>query len=421
MNTTPDSNEFPVLIRKGNTVVRIYRIENRGGRITYQVADYSSGKRRLKTFTDLAEARRQAGFVATKMQAGEVDALRISPADRASYSRAVEALRPTGAALEIAATVYAEAVKILGGDRIIEAAKDYSKRHPANLPRRTVGEVAEELLAAKVAAGASHRYVQDLRYRFKALSEAFNCQVTVLRGDQLQDWIDGQKLSQQSRKNFATVLGLFVKFAIRRGYLPKGFDELGRMEKVRVRRTNPIEVFTPEEIAKLLASAPSRYLPALAIGAFAGLRTSEVEQLDWSNVHLAERFIEISAKMAKTASRRIVPVSDNLAAWLAPYATQTGPVWNGGKTTIIDAHAAAADLAGVPWKRNGLRHSYASYRFSETKNPSLVASELGNSAAVVFQHYRELVRPGTAAAWFGVFPTAPPNVVSLSATANGVR
>jgi integrase len=47
-------------------------------------------------------------------------------------------------------------------------------------------------------------------------------------------------------------------------------------------------------------------LAAIAIGLFAGLRTSELAALDWQDVHLtgSQRFIEVTARKAKTRQRR---------------------------------------------------------------------------------------------------------------------
>jgi hypothetical protein len=45
----------------------------------------------------------------------------------------------------------------------------------------------------------------------------------------------------------------------------------------------------------------------------------------------------------------------------------------------------------VPWKRNGLRHSFGSYRMELTKNEGQVALEMGNSPKVVKDHYFEIV------------------------------
>ena len=42
----------------------------------------------------------------------------------------------------------------------------------------------------------------------------------------------------------------------------------------------------------------------------------------------------------------------------------------------------------------------------EAKNPAAVALEAGNSAAIIFKHYRELVRAEEAKKWFGIEPEA---------------
>jgi integrase len=58
-------------------------------------------------------------------------------------------------------------------------------------------------------------------------------------------------------------------------------------------------------------------IPYLALGAFAGLRAAEMARLDWSAIDLDRRIITIRADQAKTASRRLVPITENLAAGLA--------------------------------------------------------------------------------------------------------
>jgi hypothetical protein len=41
---------------------------------------------------------------------------------------------------------------------------------------------------------------------------------------------------------------------------------------------------------------------------------------------------------------------------------------------------------------------------AETQNVAQVALEAGNSPQMIFQHYRELVRPEAAKAWFAIVP-----------------
>ncbi|MBI1839311.1 MAG: hypothetical protein HYR88_00465 [Verrucomicrobia bacterium] len=84
-----------IVVRVGNIVVRIHASESRGYRF-YQVADYSSGRRRLVTFRDESEARRKANEIAHKMASGQVDVLQLSSDDRAAYARAIQLLKPCG-------------------------------------------------------------------------------------------------------------------------------------------------------------------------------------------------------------------------------------------------------------------------------------------------------------------------------------
>jgi integrase len=176
-----------------------------------------------------------------------------------------------------------------------------------------------------------------------------------------------------------------------------------------------VEVFTPADMAQLLKAAPAEFLPCLAIGGFAGLRSAEIERLEWSDIHLAERFIVVGASKAKTAGRRIVPISDNLAEWLQPYAQAQGHVWQAAHDKFYEAQQDTAQTAGLKWKSNALRHSYASYRFALTNDAGRVAGECGNSAAVIHRHYRELVIKSDAEKWFNIQPSRAANVIPLAA------
>jgi hypothetical protein len=67
--------------------------------------------------------------------------------------------------------------------------------------------------------------------------------------------------------------------------------------------------------------------------------------------------------------------------------------------------AETAKIEGWPafaWKHNALRHSFISYRVADIQNVAQVALEAGNSPQMIFKHYRELVRPAEAKAWFGL-------------------
>jgi integrase len=76
------------------------------------------------------------------------------------------------------------------------------------------------------------------------------------------------------------------------------------------------EIFSVDELTALLNAASTvapDVLPMLAIGAFAGLRESEIKRLDWRDIDLRRGYIEVKAEKSKTAKRRIVRIQPNLS------------------------------------------------------------------------------------------------------------
>jgi len=99
-------------------------------------------------------------------------------------------------------------------------------------------------------------------------------------------------------------------FAKKQGYIhPDRKTSAELSEKFKEAETD-IEIFTPEEMGRILLAAHARILPFLAIGAFAGIRSAEIHRLDWSVIKWDRGHIEIAGKKAKTAARRLVPLTD---------------------------------------------------------------------------------------------------------------
>src|SRR5271163_2139475 len=84
--------------------------------------------------------------------------------------------------------------------------------------------------------------------------------------------------------------GIFeFKYAIRRKYLPKdALDEMAAIEKPEEAITE-IEIFSPDEMNEILHAARPEITAWLAIAAFAGLRTAELQRLDWRDINPQER------------------------------------------------------------------------------------------------------------------------------------
>jgi hypothetical protein len=107
-------------------------------------------------------------------------------------------------------------------------------------------------------------------------------------------------------------------------------------------------------------------------------------------------------------------MSENLRAWLAPYCAAVGPVCPIGLRKKLEADRERAALR-AEWPQNALRHSFGSYRLPVLGDAAKLALEMGNSPAMVFAHYREVVKPATAQRYWHILPSRAANVVAISA------
>lgn len=390
----------PVVVRRSGLSVRIYP-RARGDLVHFQVADYSTGKRRLVAFPTLAEAKTHAELVATRLASPDKAVLELKTSDRAAYLRAMQLITPLKVPLELVASEYAEARRILGDRSLLLAARFYVQKNPDTIPRKMMTDVVQELLEDKAAKGKSERYLADLKYRCERFGNALSCAVGDITTARIEKFLLELKLSSQSYENYRRTIGTLFAFAKRRGYVPRDYSEFEQVEKVRA-VNGEIEIFTPGELEKLLQSSDPEFLPCIAIGAFAGLRSSEIEKLSWQDVKIADRVIVVQKGKTKTGSRRLAPITDNLVSWLSPLVKPSGPIWPFGYYPFYKTQRKTAQTAGIEWKHNALRHSFISYRLAVLRNEQQVAFESGNSPAMVHRHYKQLVTSAEAETWFAV-------------------
>jgi len=313
--------------------------------------------------------------------------------------------------LRVEAVACAERLKPYG--KSISDATEHFLAHLAAISRTcTVYQLLAEFLPAKRQDGASERYLHDLSNRLDTFAADFGDEkIAAIQPSQIDDWLRALRVAPQTRNNFRTVLRTFFEYAVARGYAPT--NAVAKTAKAKVVRGAP-GIFTPQQMATLLEKAPRDFVPFIAIGGFAGLRTAEIERLDWSEIDLGQRLIHVKAEKSKTAQRRLVTISDNLAAWLAPFTQKSGPVIDPERSIVARRQTREA-MGFKEWPANALRHSFASYHLAHLKNAAATAAELGHtSPAMLYKHYRELVRPDAAAQWWNVIPPADQtNVVAF--------
>ncbi len=426
MNPAPKRRKKkPLVIKYENVRLKIYTGSNRvrGTKYPQFTLTYHDGAQRCKRrFADLAEAKKEAKIIAKNLAKGDLQSLKLTPADRSIYVQSINLLRPLALPLNVAVSEYVAAVQLLPqGTTLKEAVTFFNRRNPANIESRTVRQVADEMLIAKRAAGLSEVHLSDLESRLKRLANDFKMNIAGISSVMLQVWLDALTGSPRTKLNYLRVTGSLFRFAIRRKYLLKeAIEEIEGIQPAKP-ETNEIQIFTPGEMLEILIAARSEMVPWIAVAGFAGLRSAELQRLDWSEVNLVEKHIEIKASKSKTAARRLAPLTDNLAAWLTYHAKPSGKVtsfdswWNQIPKVVEavnDKRRQAAELDGkvftaaehFVWKHNALRHSFCSYRLAAIKNAAQVSLEAGNSPQMIFKHYRQLVTETEASKWFAINP-----------------
>jgi integrase len=275
-----------------------------------------------------------------------------------------------------------------------------------------------------------------LKHRLDLFAADFDGkQVAEITGQEIDGWLrglsrsgNGMLVSPTTRNNFRRVLIVAFNFALENGYCAtnpaKACAEAKEIE-------SKVGILSPAELAGLLESCDESLLPFVAIGAFAGLRRAELERLDWSEIDFESGLIEVTAKKAKSARRRFVKIRENLAAWLRPYAKHQGPLAPDNYRELLDVakrttgfgvpgseteEEKAQGIQLKPWPNNALRHSFASYHLAHFKDAAALALELGHTNSnLVFQHYREVVKPKDGERYWDIKPDCAANVVAMTA------
>ena len=386
-------------ISNGKQTVKLYHSVNRG-KAMYQLAYYTAGRRVQKNFADKSEAKRVAKQILGDLS-NDADAIEAMATPELESLLAARRVLAPGFALHLAVEEHAQAVSKLGKAATLREAVEFFLRHNrADIPRLTLAEAAEQFAASRRQSGCSDHYVSQCKKTMSDLAKAFTARTLPnLKTTELDAWLGALPFAAKTKNGMRIILVACGNWAEGRGYLVKGaspFPAMVRYKEVKA----PVSIFAPEQITNLLAKADKTLRPFLAIGAFAGLRMAELQRLDWREIDLERGFITVAASKAKTRQRRLVPISDNLKLWLTSCVRPFGPVCKHQRPQL----AAAALCEGIAWPKNGLRHSYISYRLAILHDTARVALEAGNSPEVIFAHYRELVRPEAATAWFAVTP-----------------
>ena len=410
---------FPLFIKESGISVRIRKQTRKKNdrEYSFYIVDYTLlGARKRETYADLAAAKNAACDACRKIANGEHYALQLKNQDRLVYLRAIETLEPVSVPLDVAASEFARAFALLNGRAtLVEAVRDYISRHSVAIPKIKVAKAVELLLQQAVTDGKSILRRNRMASLLGRFAEAFNTEVHTLTPKLVGNYLAALPLKERTKANHRDMLGYFFRWCVTQEYLPKGTDLLEGVQRYSKRKYGAVEILTAEEMVKLLTHAPDDLLPFLVLCGFAGLRSIEVQRLDWNAIDFDDDYIEVREETAKQHEgeilRRIVPLSANVKAWLLKVRKSSGPVCPFAK--VENELKPLCKASGVIWKHNWLRHSAISYRIALTGDIPRVADESGNSPYVIRKNYLNRRKPWQAAQWFGIRPGTTPGEIQI--------
>jgi integrase len=284
--------------------------------------------------------------------------------------------------------------------------------------------VREELERRLKANEITKARVKQTGVVLRRLEESFGERlVASLTALELREWLTRLPVGTVSRNDTRIRLHLIFKYAVNFGYCDE--NPIKKIEAFRERPSEEekISVLTAEETEKLLLAADPEIVPFLAISFFAGVRIATLQRLDWKDIDFRERRIVVPAFKGKNAIRYSVDISDNLAAWLAPYLKAEGsllapsrsprrrlagrPSPEGTRTLILEA----AKRAGISLPDNAGRHTFISMFVEAHQDLARAALQANNSPDIIQSNYLHLVSKEDAARYWQIYPPTKLEVV----------
>jgi len=410
--TAQKRQEWPRVVTVGNSSVKVYQTAHprtKSG-FVYVVAWRTPEGRKRKGFTSETKALSEARVIAEQLNSGFAQSAGMTAPEREEWVMARAFAREKGLPLVSAMREWHSAFELTGG-RILDAAKAWVQTHAAPKAAITVDEAVSLYIAAqrergvKTHLGAGRTLCTDYSTPEQPsfLSRFGAMKLAEVSTDALSQWLEGfaHPVTRNTRRKHIVALWRWCR---RRGHLPVDATTVAERTDTAQEGTRQIGVISAEALRStfdLIAREHPHYVPTLALCAFCGMRSFEVHGQRWEDFDFERKFLRVTTAKHNTPARRQVPLCETAFAWLTSHREPQGPICpNLGIYQI----RKICRKAGITLAENGFRHTWISARVEITGDIPRTALEAGTSVAKIHQHYRELLRPEEAAAWFAVTP-----------------
>ena len=382
---------------------KVSAFENPSGKRVFRVAGYRANGDRIRENFKTEQA------AIGRKQELELEALNTAQTSRLLSTR-----------LDAAQIAEAElAFNELGNRSLLKAVRFYLDNCREPLTVIMVKDAFAQFIADKERQNCRPRSISSLREKNSRLLSRYGDKIVgEILPEQAKEIVFRPGLSPVSQDNVRRTMGCFFNWCVEQGLAKE--SPLAKFKAVKTEREEP-QTMPLADVRKMLAAAAAYkegvLLPFVAISLFAAVRPKELARLSWADVDLEQKTITISAKIAKMRERRIVELSDNLVAWLKPFALAQRPFVGVNWRKDFDAVKARAGYGGrsgpegdepapvvKPWVPDIMRHTAISMHLVQHQHEGKTASWAGNSPDIIQRHYRGLVNPADAKAFWQISP-----------------
>mgnify|MGYP001981229256 CR=1 FL=1 len=299
---------------------------------------------------------------------------------------------------------YRELEEKLGGIPL-EVAVDYYIKHQRPQATRPIDEVVKAFIEDRELAGVGEDYLRHVRKELDRFRIAFTGQPIALIGTpELTKWIYALPYVPETKGNYRKRLHALWRFAKLQGWISD--NPVQAVPVPKITRPEPV-IYNLEEVRQILTKAwetDRELIGYLALAFFAGMRGTNLERVDFEEIHFEDKCIVIPAKKAKGGRRTVIQhLPQNLWPWLKPLKKSAFTI---SKRDYYKRRERVLLRAEIPAKRNAFRHCFASYHVNWRGNANQTALILTHegSTKTLFKHYHQAVKKKDAVQYFKLLP-----------------
>jgi integrase len=356
-------------------------------------------KRIRQQFPNLDLAARYAQETTNAKETGGTAAFALTPAQTQEAVTAFSLLKKSGLSL-------------------VEAVNDALQRKHLTEKSLSIEDASKKMLEEKIQTNRKERTIRSLRGNLKRIAETFpNRKISTITTEELRVWLRDLSKTHRIRtqKNYRNEANNLFNWCALNGFCNN--NPLLPIPIPKEDWTPPV-ILSLDEVRRLLwlglhgeKKHDRMCLATCVLGLFAGIRTAEINRLDWEAVNLDKRQIRIGHKIAKKRQMRVIDITPQLAGWLKVSKQQKSKVTYLCESGVSDCVAKFRRRAGfAEWskkQRNAMRSTFASMHFVKFGDIQKTVLAMGHSPKneqVLFDHYRNIVSKEDAEEFFNLSP-----------------